>query len=112
MLEKELQQLGLSDKEAKTYLASLELGPVSVQEIAKKSGLKRPTVYFAIEQLIKMGLMSSFEKGKKRYFSAESPERLVSLITAQKRKATALEEGAVLLTADNDFSGLDNVLLV
>lgn len=92
-MEKELQQLGLSDKETKTYLVSLELGPAAVQIIAKKAGLKRPTVYFAIEQLIKKGLMSSFEKGKKRFFTAESPERLVSLIAAQRKKAQILEEG-------------------
>lgn len=92
MLEASLQQLGLSDKEAKTYLASLELGSTAVQEIAKKSGLKRPTVYFTIEQLIEKGLMSSFEKGKKRFFAAESPERLASLIAFQKKKAQTLEE--------------------
>lgn len=88
-----MQQLGLSDKEAKTYLASLESGPAAVQEISKKAGLKRPTVYFAIEQLMKKGLMSSLEKGKKRFFAAESPERLVSLIAAQRKKAQTLEEG-------------------
>lgn len=92
MHEKQLQQLGLSEKEAKVYSASLELGPTSVQKIAKRAQLKRPTTYFAIEGLIRMGLISSFEKGKKRYFSAESPERLISLVAAQKRKAQALEE--------------------
>lgn len=92
MYEKELQQLGLSDKEAKTYLAALELGSATAQQIAKKSGLKRPTVYFAIDRLTTLGLMSSFGKGKKRYFAAESPERLLSLIVAQRRKAVALEE--------------------
>lgn len=113
MLEENLKQLGLSDKEAKTYLASLEMGSTSVQEIAKKSGLKRPTTYFAIEQLIKRGLMSSFRKslpagrqGKKRFFSAESPERLVSLIAFQKKKAQALEEGLqrVLPELNNAFN--------
>ena len=92
ILDKELQQLGLSEKEAKVYLASLWLGPSSVQEIAKKAGLKRPTAYYAIEELMKRGLMSSVEKGKKRVFGSESPERLISLIAAQKRKVTALEE--------------------
>lgn len=92
MFGENLQQLGLSDKEAKTYLASLGLGPTSVQEIAKGAQLKRPTVYFAIESLIKKGLMSSFEKGKKRFFSAESPERLISLIAVQRRRAQVLEE--------------------
>ena len=41
MFENELQQLGLSEKEAKVYLASLELGSTSVLEISKKAGLKR-----------------------------------------------------------------------
>lgn len=91
-MEKELQHLGLSDKEAKTYLAALKLGSAVVQEIAKKAGLKRPTVYFAIEQLVKRGLMSSFERGKKRFFAAESPERLISLIAVQRKKAQVLEE--------------------
>lgn len=107
MLENELQQLGLSDKEAKTYLASLELGSAAVQEIAKKSGLKRPTVYFAIEQLVKKGLMSSFEKGKKTFFAAESPERLISLITLQQKKAQSLEENLrKFLPQLNDIFGL------
>ena len=90
-MEKELEQLGLSDKEAKTYLASLSLGGSVVQNIAKKAELKRPTTYFAIEQLIKRGLMSYFEKGKKRYFVAESPERLISLLAARKKRAQLLE---------------------
>lgn len=105
-MEKELQQLGLSDKEAKTYVTFLEAGPSSVQDIAKKSGLKRPTVYFAIDQLVKRGLMSLVEKGKKRFFTAESPERLVSLIAVQKRKAQVLEEDLhkVLPGLNNLFS--------
>ncbi len=92
MREEALEQLGLSDKETKTYLAALNLGSASAQEIAKKAGLKRPTAYFAIERLSKLGLISSFEKGKKRYFSAESPERLLYLITGQRRKVASLEE--------------------
>lgn len=92
MYQKALEQIGLSDKEGKVYLTSLELGPNSIQEIAKKSEFKRPTVHFTVENLIKRGLMSSFEKGKKRFFSAESPERLVSLIAVQRKKAQAIEE--------------------
>jgi sugar-specific transcriptional regulator TrmB len=92
MIEKKLQSLGLSEKEAKTYLAALELGATSVMEISKKASLKRPTTYYAIGELIKKGLISTFEKGKKTYFVAESPERLISLVTIQKRRAAALEE--------------------
>lgn len=82
----QLQQLGLSEKEAKVYLASLELGSSSVQEIAHKAGINRPTAYFQIELLIKKGLMSSVTKGKKRYFSAESPEQLIRLLDIQEKE--------------------------
>jgi sugar-specific transcriptional regulator TrmB len=80
MLEKELQKLGLSDKEAKVYLSSMEIGPSPVQSIAVKAGVNRATTYVMIESLISRGLMSSFEKGKKKFFTAESPEQLVALL--------------------------------
>ena len=86
MYEKELQALGLSEKEAKVFLASLELGPDTVQNIAKKSGINRPTAYVQIESLKKKGLMSEVEKGKKVLNTAESPERLSSLLNALEKE--------------------------
>jgi len=84
MLDKELQKLGLSDKEAKVYLSSLELGPSPVQVIAQKAGINRATTYVMIESLIGRGLMSSFEKGKKRFFTAESPDQLMTLLKKEE----------------------------
>lgn len=84
MLEKELQKLGLSDKEAKVYLASMELGPMPVQNIATKAGVNRATTYVMIESLISRGLMSSFEKGKKRFFTSESPDQLVAILRKEE----------------------------
>jgi len=86
MYEKELETLGLSEKEAKVFLASLELGPDTVQNIAKKSGINRPTVYVQIESLKKRGLMSEVEKGKKVLYTAESPERISSLLNALEKE--------------------------
>jgi len=80
MYENDLKQLGLSDKEAKVYLAVLELGPSTAIQIAQKADINRPTAYVQIEALMKMGLMSSHEKGKKTYFAAEPPERLRELV--------------------------------
>ncbi|MFH1430087.1 MAG: helix-turn-helix domain-containing protein [Candidatus Uhrbacteria bacterium] len=82
-LEKEIQKLGLSEKETKVYLSSLELGPQPVQDIARKAGVNRATTYVMIENLAQRGLMSSFERGKKRLFSAEAPDRLLSLLRVQ-----------------------------
>lgn len=70
-----LTSLGLSKTETQVYLASFELGPTSVQEIAKKAHISRTAAYEAIESLQKRGLLSSFLRAKKRFFAAEDPER-------------------------------------
>lgn len=84
MLERDLIEIGLNEKEAKIYLASLELGQSTVQDIAKKAGVNRATTYFVIEGLMKSGLMSSFHKGKKQYFVAADPDRLIEVLEREK----------------------------
>lgn len=85
MYEKELQQLGLSDKEARVYLAALELGSATVQELSRKAGVRRPTAYVAVEALIKHGLLSSHERAKKHYFAPTLPDRLLSLLEQEEQ---------------------------
>jgi len=86
VFEQELKNLGLVEKEAIVYLAALELGSSTIQEIAGKSRISRSTTYEVIESLVKKGLMSSLTKGKKKYFSAEDPERLLSFIDAKEKE--------------------------
>ena len=78
MLEKELQKIGLNEKEAKVYLASLEMGETSIQRISKKSGIKRTTVYDILESLKEKGLISVIKKNKKHFFYAENPSSLAN----------------------------------
>lgn len=80
----QLTQLGLSENEAKVYVAMLELGPATVLEISAKAGVNRPTTYVQIESLKKLGLVSTQTKGKKQIFIAESPEQLDFMIEKQK----------------------------
>lgn len=74
---KQLQELGLSEKEASLYLNALGLGTFSVAGIANKSGLKRPTCYLILAELIKKGLVSSIPRAKKTLYAAESPDVLI-----------------------------------
>lgn len=96
MLEKELQKIGLSEKEAKVYLASLELGPSPVQKISQKAKVNRATTYVVIDDLKSMGLMSTFDEGKKTYFVPEKPERLLVQLRSRendiKEKINLLQE--------------------
>ncbi len=82
----ELKHLGLSDKEAYVYLAALELGPAAVQDISHKSKINRATTYVMIESLSARGLISTFVRGKKRFYSPESPDRLLSILRLQQRE--------------------------
>lgn len=91
-LIQELGHLGLSEKEASVYLASLELGPAPVQDISHKAKVNRATTYVMIESLMGRGLMSSFVRGKKRFYASESPERLRAVLRMQRREIEQKEE--------------------
>ena len=80
-----LMKLGLSEKEAKVYLAALELAQDTVQNIAQKAKVNRPTTYVILEKLMQMGLISKVEKDKRTLFIAEDPRELENLLEKQKR---------------------------
>ncbi len=85
-LAKSLQNLGLSENEAKVYLAGLALGPATAQHIAAKAIVTRPTTYIVIESLTKLGLMSSMQRGKKKLFAASKPSQLARILEQKKRE--------------------------
>ena len=89
---KQFQEFGLSENEAKIYLASLEIGRATADELSKHANVKRPTTYVQIESLVKKGLMSSHEKGKKTYFSPESPEYLKRIFEKTHEKVESGEK--------------------
>lgn len=69
-----LKNLGLSEKEAKVYLALLQLGPSTPYQIAKKAELKRPTAYMIAEELVEKGLIVHIPGEEKRKYIAKSPD--------------------------------------
>lgn len=94
-----LEKLGLSEKEAKVYLAALELAESSVQNIAKKAGVNRATTYVILEKLMGLGLVSTYEKNpstasgaRKTLFVAQDPKELINLIEGERRDIEAREK--------------------
>lgn len=76
-LEKLLQSLGLSAKEAKVYLSALQAGEATVQDIAHASQLPRTTVASILGRLKELGFVTVHKsKGKLRYW-IEDPHILV-----------------------------------
>lgn len=85
-LAKTLSNLGLTDKQSAVYLSCLQNGEASVLSIAKGACLKRPSVYGILDELEQLGLVHTVTRGKKTFYQAVHPEKIVSGI-AEKLSA-------------------------
>lgn len=98
-----LQSIGLNDKEARVYTALLSLGESTAYVIADRAGLKNPTTYVILAQLIKKGIVRQIPRAKKARYDAISPEELFALTEERLKFAKeilpqilALAEGKAL----------------
>lgn len=89
---KELQDIGLSEKEARVYLAALELGRTTAEKLATHAKVNRSTTYVQLESLMAKGLISTYEEGKKTYFVPESPESLKRILEMKRREIDGGEQ--------------------
>lgn len=71
---KKLMPLGLNEKEARVYVALLEAGRTSAYALAEKAGIKKPTTYVILGQLIEKGLAVEIPRERKHLFAARPPE--------------------------------------
>lgn len=76
------QQLGFTSSETKLYLASLEQGPSTAIQIARKLHLTRQMVYSLLPNLEERGLIKQIRTGKKRLYQAVDPD-ILSDLTSQ-----------------------------
>jgi sugar-specific transcriptional regulator TrmB len=76
-IQKTLQNLGLEEKETKIYLALLELGSGTIQEIAHKSKVNRTNVYNFIGSMKDKGIISEVLEDNKIILIPENPNVLV-----------------------------------
>ena len=94
-LEDELNRLGLDRKEARFYLAALELGQASVRFIADRAGISRTNAYDVLARLLVKGTVTQVERGSgrtKKKFDVipEDPARLISLLEEQRSVAESI----------------------
>ena len=76
--EKILTDVGLTELEAKVYLAALELGPAKVVQIAKQAEVKRPTAYVILDNLTKKGFVNKIQKEKTTLYSTQQPKMILN----------------------------------
>ena len=80
MEEKVLQELGLTENEAKVYLFLLENGPSNITEITNKTPIHRINVYDILKRLLEKGIVSFTIEGKKKFYSATDPDYFLKIL--------------------------------
>lgn len=88
-LGESLIAVGLSDKEAAIYTALLQSGKASLSDIAKRTHIRRTTIYQHISSLLKKGFVSKSVKGKRILYVPENPKKVLD--TFEKGKAAFLQ---------------------
>ncbi len=84
-----LINLGLNEKEAKIYLALLSLEKSTAYTVAVRSGLKKPTAYVVLNNLVAKGFVLKIPYKEKHIFMAKSPRECVALA---REKLSTTEE--------------------
>lgn len=82
----ELLKIGLTEGEAKVYLALCELGSSTVGPIVKKSKVAYSNIYDIMNRLIEKGVISFIIKNKTRYFQAASPSNLIEYLDKKEKE--------------------------
>jgi len=90
MIERDLQNLGLSQREAKVYVALLALGSTTVGPISNKTTISSPKIYPTLQKLQEKGLVSHIIVSKTKYFQALSPNNLLRTIKEKEALFTEL----------------------
>jgi HTH-type transcriptional regulator, sugar sensing transcriptional regulator len=90
-----LQASGLGEKEAKVYLALLELGEATPATIARLSRIKRSTTYLLLGDLVNRGVATHVKKKKISYFRVLNPYLLWEL---QNEKLERLRDALPFLS--------------
>lgn len=111
--EESLVNIGLTPTEAALYLAGVSSDLLTIQELCKKTKIKRPTIYHAIGTLIEKGLVSEKKVGNKLHFSMSAPEHMRALVEREREaveaRARTLDELIPLLAQQKKSSKKENM---
>jgi sugar-specific transcriptional regulator TrmB len=106
-LVEKLVKAGFSDKEAKIYVALLELGGAFPSKVAEYTDINRSTVYHTLAGLSIRGVVNEIEKRNKFFYQAERPEKVIRFAEGQIRRAEdQLDQMKSILPAIEGLYGL------
>ena len=103
----DLLKIGLTEGEAKIYVALLELGPSSVGPIKKRTKISHSNIYEILERLINKGIVTLIISNNIRIFQAVSPGNLSRFL--DKKEEELHEQRSSLAKALPRIEALQNL---
>ncbi len=85
-----LNELGFRKNEVIIYTAILKLGTANITDIARTAKINRTAIYPYIDNLLKQDLLRKTFKGKRIYYLAENPKKIITIINQRKKRAEIL----------------------
>ncbi len=95
MIDKKLQAIGLKEDETKTFIFLLENPFQTAGNIAKKTGLSRPSLYGYLKNLQEKGLVTQSQKDGVKVFSTASQDK-INIIFDEHLKEITNAKNAVI----------------
>ncbi len=81
-----LSSIGLSQYEGRCYLASLQSGPATINQIGITAGVPRTKVYGAVRKLVERGLIEQSEDDPKIFFAKSPKDVLIPLVEKEEKR--------------------------
>ncbi len=96
-----LEEIGLSKREIKVYLALLQIGSTTVGEIIKKTNIPSSKIYEVLNRLQTKGLVSYVIISSSRNYQAAEPKTILNSLEEKQKKLSKL---LPLLEAQKTFA--------
>ena len=80
-----LRELGLTENEAKIYLALLHLDSAPIGTLHQEAAVNRANAYGALRRLMEKGLVGMVVKDGKKWYTPADPARLEELVEEKKK---------------------------
>ncbi len=110
LLISELLELGLTEYEAKIYLALLRENPATAYELGKSSGVPTSKIYEVLNKLIEKGVTSIVDEGKTKRYCPVDPEEFLDKHKSRTDKIIDnLRNRLVTLKGEKELSFIWNI---
>jgi predicted transcriptional regulator len=96
----QLTNLGLTQGEAKVYLAMIQIGPSRIGKIVEISGVSQSKIYNVLDRLILKGLASYYIQDNVKHFQSLEPTRLHEYIQIKENEVRRQKEDIIQIIND------------